>query len=122
MLIVGLALGALPLVACSAPPPTGDGTAARGGAALAPPSAPAEVMVVYQPAQLCPSPEACAQGNELVWVPAGTKLGVVEMHVQELPRSNVYWFRVEYEGRAGWVSEFATDQAPRVRGGKIVRE
>ena len=79
-------------------------------------------MIAYQPAQLCPKPEACLQGDELVWVPPGTTLDVAELHVQELPRSNVYWFRVEYEGRSGWVSEFATDQAPRVLGGKIVRE
>ena len=77
---------------------------------------------MYQPTQLCPSPEACLQGDELAWVPAGTRLVVVEMQVQELALSDVYWFHVEHEGRDGWVSEFATDQAPRVRGGKIVRE
>jgi hypothetical protein len=121
-LIVGLALGALPLAGCSAPPATGEGTAARGAATVAAPSVPTEVMVVYQPAQLCPSPEACLQGDELAWIPAGTTLGVVALHVQELPRSDVYWYRVEYGGRAGWLSEFATDQAPRVRGGKVVRE
>jgi hypothetical protein len=120
--IVGLAVGATLLPGCSEPPPTGDGTAARDGAALAAPAAPKEVMVMYQPTQLCPSPAACLQGDELAWVPAGTKLGVVELQVQELPPSNVYWFHVGYEGRDGWVSEFATDQAPRVRGGKIVRE
>jgi hypothetical protein len=79
-------------------------------------------MVVYQPAQICPLPDACLDGSEVVWVPPGTRLEVLALHVQELPRSNVRWFSVEYEGRAGWISEFSTDKAPSVRGGKIVRE
>jgi hypothetical protein len=79
-------------------------------------------MVVYQPAQICPLPDACLEGSEVAWAPPGTRLEVLALHVQELPRSNVRWFSVEYEGRAGWISEFSTDKAPSVRGGKIVRE
>jgi hypothetical protein len=121
-LIAGLALGAMSLIGCPAPPPTDEGAGARGVARVATPSAPAEVMVVYQPAQICPSPQACQESSEVAWVPPGTTLEVAALHVQELPRSDVHWFRVEYEGRAGWISEFATDKAPRVRGGKIVRQ
>jgi hypothetical protein len=119
MLIVGLALCPPALIGCSEPLPTDDRAAAPGGATL---EHPAEVMVVYQPTQLCPSPQACRQGDELVWVPAGTTLAVVEQHVQELERSTVHWFRVGYEGQVGWISELATDKAPRVKGGKIVRD
>jgi hypothetical protein len=122
MLIVGLALGAPTLVGCSGDPPTRESATISGSATAATPPAPTEVMVAYQPAQLCPSPQACLQGDELAWIPTGTTLVVVDQHVQELPNSNVHWFRVAYEGRDGWVSEFATDRAPRVRGGEIVRE
>jgi hypothetical protein len=121
-LIAGLALGATSLIGCPAPPRTGEGGDTRGVASLTTPSAPTEVMVVYQPAQICPSPAPCHESSEIAWVPPGTTLDVAALHVQQLPRSNVYWFRVEYEGREGWISEFATDKAPRVRGGKIVRE
>jgi hypothetical protein len=120
-LIVGLAIGAVPLLGCSTPPRTDEEKAAQT-VTLAPSTVPAEIMIVYQPAQICPSPEACSEGSELAWAPPGTTLEVAALHVQELPSSNVYWFRVEYEGRVGWISEFSTDKAPRVLGGRIVRE
>jgi hypothetical protein len=122
LLIVGLTLGATALWGCTSPPPTAEPGAEGGSATLAAPAAPADVMIVFQPAQICPSPSACLDGSEVAWVPPGTTLGVLALQVEELPRSNVHWFQVEYEGRAGWVSEFSTDKAPRVRGGKIVRE
>ena len=117
-----VALGIALLVGCSTPPPPGEGAAASSAATDAVSAVPAEITIAYQPTQLCPSPKACRQGDELGWVPTGTTLGVDERHVEELPRSTVHWFRVEYEGRRGWVTEMATDKAPRVRGGKIVRD
>ena len=122
LLIFGLTLATPHLAGCSAPPPTEERSASTDAASVATPSAPAQVVVSYQPTQLCPSPAACLQGDELVWIPSGTRLDVSALHVLELPSSTVHWFRVEHEGKTGWITEMATDRAPRVRGGKIVRE
>ena len=122
LLILGLTLAAPHLVGCSAPPPTDERSASTEAASVATPPAPAQVMIAFQPTQLCPSPAACLQGDELAWIPTGTNLDVSGLHVQELASSTVHWFRVEYEGSSGWISEMATDRAPRVRGGKVTRE
>ena len=122
LLILGLTLAASHLVGCSTPPPTDERSASTDAASMATPSAPAQVLIVYQPTQLCPSPAACLQGDELAWIPTGTSLAVSGLHVQELPRSTVHWFRVDYEESTGWITEMATDRAPRVRGGKVTRE
>ena len=119
LLMLGLTVAPL-LAGCSAPP--SDNQRAADAVSDSAPSAPEQVTVLYQPTQLCPSPSPCVQGDELVWVPLGTTLAVVEVHVQQLSRSTVHWFRVEYGGRDGWITEMSTDRAPRVRAGKIVRE
>jgi hypothetical protein len=121
-LIAGIAV-ATALVGCSSPSQDpGPAGAAESDAAPASPRAPAEVMVVYQPAQICRSPAPCRKGDEVVWVPSGTRLQVRTLEVQELPHSQVHWFGVEYEGRTGWISEFSTNHAPRVVGGRIERD
>ena len=110
LLILALTLAAPQLAGCSAPPPTDERSAASDAAGAATPSAPALVVVSYQPTQLCPSPAACLQGDELVWIPAGTRLDVSGLDVLELPSSTVHWFRVEYEGKTGWITEMSTDE------------
>ena len=122
LLILGLTLAASLLIGCSGPTPSDEGGAGRDAAGSAAASDPAQVTVVYQPTQLCPSPAACQQGDELAWIPTGTSLDVSGQHAQELQSSEVQWFYVEYDGSTGWISEMATDRAPRVRGGKIVRD
>ena len=122
LLVLVLTFATPLLLGCSGPTPTNEPGAARETASSAGARGPAEVEVVYQPTQLCPSPAACRQGDELAWIPIGTRLDVTGLHVQELPRSKVHWFHVEYEGSTGWITEMATDKAPRVRGGKIVRD
>lgn len=63
-------------------------------------------------ARLCPKPD-CEEGQELARLPTGVVLEVQAERSIRLPRWDVIWFQVSYEGRQGWVSEFETNLAPQ---------
>ncbi len=61
--------------------------------------------------RLCPVP-ACGQGVHTGRIPAGTKLRVLQVYMDESPLFDVPWYGVEYTGKKGWVSEVLTDRWP----------
>ena len=61
--------------------------------------------------RLCPVP-ACGQGVNTSRMPAGTKLSVLQVYMDEGPMYDVPWYGVEYAGKRGWVSEVLTDRQP----------
>lgn len=69
------------------------------------------VVTLDDRARLCPKPD-CEEGQELIRLPTGVVLEVEAQRWIRLPRWDVIWFQVRYEGRRGWVSEFNTDLAP----------
>ena len=70
------------------------------------------VVTLDDRARLCPKPD-CEEGQELARLPTGLVLNVQAEKSIHLPRWEVIWFQVSYEGRRGWVSEFETDLAPQ---------
>ncbi|MBW7996248.1 MAG: SH3 domain-containing protein [Candidatus Glassbacteria bacterium] len=69
------------------------------------------IVTVDNRARLCPQPN-CGQGQELLRIPTGTKLEVQSKTTIRLPAWNVIWYKVTYNGKTGWLSEFDTDKAP----------
>lgn len=66
-------------------------------------------------ARLCPKPD-CGQGQELLRIPENTKLEVTEkttIRIGGTIKWDVIWYKVKYQNKEGWISEFNTDFAPQ---------
>jgi hypothetical protein len=71
-----------------------------------------KIITSENQARLCPKP-FCKQNQELLRIPANTKLKVEEVSNERLPMRDVVWYKISYKGKKGWVSEFDTDKAPK---------
>jgi len=63
-------------------------------------------------ARLCPKTN-CNENNKIILLPTNIKLKVLATSKQKLPMWDVIWYKVTYEGKQGWVSEFKTDKSPK---------
>ena len=68
------------------------------------------ILTAENRARLCPRPD-CGEGRELLRMPTNTKLRVLGSYTQHQPIFDVTWYKVKYQEKEGWVSEFNTDKA-----------
>ena len=68
------------------------------------------IVTVNNRARLCPQPNF-GQGQELLRIPTGTKLEVLGRSIVQNRLIRATWFKVSYNGKVGWVSQFDTDKA-----------
>jgi hypothetical protein len=62
-------------------------------------------------ARLCQNPN-CDQDQEILRIPTNTELKVESLIRHRMPLWDVVWYKVTYQGKRGWVSEFDTNVAP----------
>ncbi len=68
------------------------------------------ILTAENRARLCPRPD-CGQDRELLRIPTNTKLRILGTRTVSQPAFNVTWYKVKYQGKEGWISEFNTNKA-----------
>ncbi len=68
------------------------------------------ILTAENKARLCPRPD-CGQDRELLRIPTNTKLRILGTRTVSQPAFNVTWYKVKYQGKEGWISEFNTNKA-----------
>ncbi len=68
------------------------------------------ILTAKNRAQLCPRPN-CGQEQELLRIPTNTMLRILGVRTVSQPAFNVTWYKVKYQGKKGWISEFNTNKA-----------
>ena len=62
--------------------------------------------------RLCPR-VSCGQDEHLLRIPPGTELKVQRVIIARAGMWDVPWYKVEYQGKSGYVSEMMTDRRPK---------
>ncbi len=62
-------------------------------------------------ARLCPAPD-CGEGKHLARLPTGSLHAVLSCQITRLPALDVAWYKVEFNGLKGWVSELDLEDRP----------
>lgn len=71
-----------------------------------------KIITTDDQARLCPNP-LCKKDQELFRVPTNTELKIEEVSLERLPMWDIVWYKIAFNGKKGWISEFDTDKAPK---------
>ena len=62
--------------------------------------------------KLSPLPNA-GYGQEILSIPPNTKLKIIEGKDIKAGMTKVYWFKVEYQSKIGWISSYSTKEGEK---------